>query len=57
MHGLGFCSSINHAKYMADKFNENNIPSICLTGNSDSNLRNTAIKDLESGKVKFIFYC
>lgn len=55
VHGLGFCSSINHAKYMADKFNENNIPSICLTGNSDSNLRNNAIKDLESGKIKFIF--
>ena len=55
VHGLGFCSSINHAEYMADKFNENNIPSICLTGNSDSNLRNNAIKDLESGKIKFIF--
>lgn len=55
VHGLGFCSSINHAKYVADKFNENNIPSICLTGSSDSNLRNTAIKDLESGKIKFIF--
>ena len=27
VHGLGFCSSINHAEYMADKFNENNIPS------------------------------
>ena len=55
VHGLGFCSSINHAEYMANKFNENNIPSICLTGNSDSNLRNNAIKDLESGKIKFIF--
>lgn len=55
VHGLGFCSSVNHAKYMADKFNENNIPSICLTGNSDNNLRNNAINDLESGKIKFIF--
>lgn len=55
VHGLGFCSSVNHAKYMADKFNENNISSICLTGNSDSDLRNNAIKDLESGKIKFIF--
>lgn len=55
VHGLGFCSSVNHAQYMANKFNENNIPSICLTGNSDNDLRNEAIKNLECGKIKFIF--
>ena len=55
VHGLGFCSSINHAKYMSDNFNKNNIPSIYLTGNSDKSIRENAIKDLESGKIKFIF--
>ena len=55
VHGLGFCSSIRHAKYMAQKFNENNIPAIYLTSDSNSNLRDNAIKELESGKIKFIF--
>lgn len=55
VHGLGFCASINHAQYMADKFNENNISSICLTGESPDETRKNAIKRLESGEIKFIF--
>lgn len=55
VHGLGFCSSVKHAKYMADKFNEYNIPSLCVTGESDDDDRDSAIKKLESGEIKFIF--
>jgi superfamily II DNA or RNA helicase len=55
VHGLGFCSSINHARYMAQKFNENNICSIYLTGDSKDEERENAIKKLESGEIKFIF--
>lgn len=55
VHGLGFCSTVKHAEYMANQFNENNIPSICITGNSNKELRKKAIKDIESGKIKFIF--
>ena len=53
--GLGFCVSIEHAKYMADVFNEHGISSIALVGSSGSDLRNSAKKRLIDGEVKFIF--
>ena len=36
-------------------FNEEGIPSICLTGGSSDKERNTARSKLTSGEVKFIF--
>jgi len=53
--GLGFCVSVEHAKYMADRFNINGIASIALIGKSDDEERNTAKKKLVSGEIKFIF--
>ncbi|MFB0918895.1 MAG: DUF3427 domain-containing protein [Clostridiaceae bacterium] len=53
--GLGFCVSIEHAKYMAEAFNEKGIPSICLTGNSEKDVRATAKEKLVKGEIKFIF--
>lgn len=53
--GLGFCVSIEHAKFMADYFNSCGIPSICLHGKSDGELRGEAPKQLTKGQIKFIF--
>lgn len=53
--GLGFCVSVEHAKYMSDYFNNHNIPSMYLTGSSTDDERNNAKKRLVSGEVKFIF--
>jgi len=53
--GLGFCVSIEHAKYMAQKFNQYGIPSITVTGETASEERSNAINKLRSGEVKFIF--
>jgi superfamily II DNA or RNA helicase len=53
--GLGFCVSIEHAKFMADYFNSCGIPSICLHGKSDDGLRGEAPKLLTKGQIKFIF--
>lgn len=53
--GLGFCVSVEHAKYMAKFFNENNIPSIALHGDSDKKTRRKARNDLQQGIIKFIF--
>src|SRR5699024_7563508 len=52
---LGFCVSIEHAIYMARHFNERNIPSIALHGNSDKETRRKAKVDLQQGRIKFIF--
>ncbi|MGP4080000.1 DUF3427 domain-containing protein [Pseudalkalibacillus sp. R45] len=53
--GLGFCVGVDHAKYMANFFNEHGIPSIALHGDSDSETRRTAKHRLLSGDIRFIF--
>lgn len=53
--GLGFCVTVDHAKFMSRYFNEHNIPSMCLTGESSEDERAGAKKKLVSGEVKFIF--
>lgn len=53
--GLGFCVSIAHAEYMAEFFNQHDIPSIALSGTSSNDLRDNAKQDLTDGKIKFIF--
>jgi len=53
--GLGFCVSQEHAKYMARFFNDNNIPSIYLTAESDDETRNEAKRRLVRGDYRFIF--
>jgi superfamily II DNA or RNA helicase len=53
--GLGFCVSVEHAKYMADRFNKNGIPAIAVLGESKDEERSSAKRKLVSGDVKFIF--
>lgn len=53
--GLGFCVSIEHAKYMADFFNQTGIPSVALYGNVDGKTRRDAQDLLTQGIIKFIF--
>ncbi|SMB85052.1 Helicase conserved C-terminal domain-containing protein [Desulfonispora thiosulfatigenes DSM 11270] len=55
VRGLGFCVSIEHAEFMAKLFNEHNIPSICLSGNSPQKERDSAQQKLVYGEIKFIF--
>lgn len=53
--GLGFCVSIEHAKYMANFFNKVNIPSIALHGGTDRITREEAKDKLVNGDIRFIF--
>ena len=55
VHGLGFCVSVEHANFMAEQFNEKNIPSIALTADSSDEARITARQRLVRGDLKFIF--
>lgn len=55
VHGLGFCVSVEHAKFMEEYFNSKGIPSLSLTGLSSEEERNTAKDRLVSGEIKFIF--
>ena len=53
--GLGFCVTVDHAKFMCRYFNDHNIPSMCLTGQSSDEERAAAKRRLVSGEVRFIF--
>jgi superfamily II DNA or RNA helicase len=53
--GLGFCVSVEHAAFMCRYFNDHNISSMFLTGQSPDEDRKTAKKRLVVGEVRFIF--
>lgn len=53
--GLGFCVSIEHAKFMSEHFNTSGIPSMYLTGQSPNEERKTAKLRLTNGEIRFIF--
>jgi superfamily II DNA or RNA helicase len=53
--GLGFCVSIEHAKYMAEYFNQKGITSIALHGGSSEEERANAQKELIRKEIRFIF--
>ena len=53
--GLGFCVTVEHAKFMSHYFNAHQIPAMCLSGQSSSEERRMASNRLVSGEVRFIF--
>ena len=53
--GLGFCVTVDHAEFMCRYFNDHNIPSMCLTGQSSDEERAAAKRRLVSGEVRFVF--
>ena len=53
--GLGFCVSIEHAKFMANYFNHKNIPSVAISSQNSKDERDEAKEGLINGKYKFAF--
>lgn len=55
MRALGFCVSVAHAEYMAEKFNAAGIPSCAVSANTDSADRASALDRLRAGDLNCIF--
>lgn len=55
MRCLGFCVSIEHARFMAHHFNHHGIPSVAIWGDSPRVDREAALRDLAAGEVKVVF--
>lgn len=55
MRALGFCVSIEHAQYMADKFTEAGIPSAMVSGKTGDDARRQALSDLRDRRINVIF--
>ncbi|QYH20428.1 DUF3427 domain-containing protein [Corynebacterium aquatimens] len=52
---LGFCVSIDHAEYMANRFSAFGVPSAAITSRTDWSVREKAITDLRHGTLKALF--
>ncbi|HEX4814679.1 MAG TPA: DEAD/DEAH box helicase family protein [Nonomuraea sp.] len=55
MRALGFCVSIDHARFMADRFTRAGLPSIAITTNSSRDERDQALRDLRERKINAVF--
>lgn len=55
MRCLGFCVSIDHARFMARHFTSHGIPSVAVWGDSPRDERHAALRDLAEGKVSAVF--
>jgi superfamily II DNA or RNA helicase len=55
MKALGFCVSIAHAQFMARRFTDAGLPSLCVSANTDSVERAEAIEALRAGRVRALF--
>ncbi|MBB0967757.1 DUF3427 domain-containing protein [Dietzia aerolata] len=55
MRALGFCVSVDHAKYMAKAFTARGIPSAAIVGTTDPDERRALVEQLKSGELRCIF--
>ncbi len=55
MRALGFCVSVRHARFMAEFFSRNRIPSRAVHGETPDNERSSALRDLRQGSVSVLF--
>ena len=55
MRALGFCVSVEHARFMARVFAEAGIPSVAIWGDTPEAERTAALSELAAGRVKVVF--
>lgn len=55
VRALGFCVSIEHARFMADYFNRCGVPALALTGDSRDDVRASAQERLVKGELRVLF--
>lgn len=55
MRALGFCVSVDHAKYMAEAFTARGLPSAAIVAATDPEERRSLVEQLKSGDLRCIF--
>jgi superfamily II DNA or RNA helicase len=55
MRALGFCVGIDHAVFMADRFNRAGIRSVAVTSRTPDEERRRVMRDLETGVLQVLF--
>jgi superfamily II DNA or RNA helicase len=55
MRALGFCVSIEHARFMAQHFSRHGIAAVAVWGDSPRTDREDALRDLADGRIRVVF--
>lgn len=55
MRALGFCVSIQHAQFMAERFRRAGLSAVAIWGNTARDERQRALRDLAAGRVQVVF--
>ncbi|MEO7368466.1 MAG: DUF3427 domain-containing protein, partial [Gemmatimonadaceae bacterium] len=55
MRALGFCVGVQHAEYMARRFNEAGIPAAVVTGSTPEDDRDAALRRLRAREINALF--
>jgi len=55
IRALGFCVSVEHARYMARVFNDSGIPATAVWADTPDEERRRALTDLAAGRVNVVF--
>lgn len=55
VRGIGFCVSIRHAEFMAEKFNKRGIVSAVLVGETATDERTKLLSEFRAGRIRFVF--
>jgi len=55
VHALGFCCSRRHAEFMAESFHSAGLRAAVLTSDSPIGERSSVLRDLEQGRIQYLF--
>lgn len=55
MRALGYCVSVGHAHFMAERFTQLGLAAVALSATSRSDQRRAALRDLAEGKLRAVF--
>jgi superfamily II DNA or RNA helicase/HKD family nuclease len=55
MRALGFCVSVEHARFMAREFSRRGLPSVAVSADTSGQDRDGALRDLRDGRVRVVF--
>lgn len=55
MKALGFCATVEHAAFMAERFSDAGLPAVALSGEDGQDARQRAIAQLRAGEIVAIF--
>jgi superfamily II DNA or RNA helicase len=55
VRAVGFCASVDHAKFMAAAFNEQGLQAAVIVGETPSEIRSERVREFRAGRLPFLF--